>query len=191
MFEEAFLDEYRFDLKEVLKVIPNEVHYGFNGCSQDTITYHVHHTQINIPYRMYFKEIDPKNLDAFSDVQKEILYCIYTRHNNGYIREKYVKALFDLDFHKWSIPFIVKLADEYVVEILEVIYDACKDRDNDDIKQFCKENASAIQKGYTRMISYWNEYYRDREFHFHNYIGRKLFRECFGYDRSFEKIKGV
>lgn len=37
------------------------------------------------------------------------------------------------------------------------------------------------------MMSYWNELYRDREFNFHRYVGRKLFKECFGDDRTFER----
>lgn len=42
-----------------------------------------------------------------------------------------------------------------------------------------------ISKSYSRMISYWNEYYRGYEPDFRKYIGRKLFRECLGYNRTF------
>lgn len=86
-----------------------------------------------------FPEIIKKELEK-NNIQKEILYCIYTRSCNGYIREKYLKELLKLDFDYWAIPFIVKLSDEYIVEILEVIYDKLKIRNNDDIKRFGLEN---------------------------------------------------
>ena len=44
-----------------------------------------------------------------------------------------------------------------------------------------------LNKSYSRMISYWNEYYSNREFDLHKYVGWKLFEECLGYDKSFEK----
>lgn len=37
------------------------------------------------------------------------------------------------------------------------------------------------------MISYWNEYYRDKGKHYKDYIGQKLFIQCFGYTRSMER----
>ena len=47
-------------------------------------------------------------------------------------------------------------------------------------------NKVSINKSYSRMVSYWNEYYRKDEFDFKKYIGRNLFEECLGYDRHFE-----
>ena len=122
-----------------------------------------------------FPEIIKKELEK-NNIQKEILYCIYNRSCNGYIREKYLKELLKLDFDYWAIPFIVKLSDEYIVEILEVIYDKLKIRNNDDIKRFCLENKNIINKSYSRMISYWNEFYRSKEPSFHKYI-KKILKE--------------
>lgn len=62
-----------------------------------------------------------------------------------------------------------------------------KELNNDDIRKFCLENKNIINKGYYRMTSYWNEAYRNGEPYFQNYVGRKLFRDCFGYNRTFEK----
>ena len=87
----------------------------------------------------------------------------------------------------WVIPFVIKLCDEYVIELIEIIYDKLKERDNTDIQDFCLKNKITISKSYSRMISYWNVHYRGYEFNFKKYIGRKLFRECLGYDRTFER----
>lgn len=96
--------------------------------------------------------------EKLNKVQKELLCCIQT-----------------------------KSCDEYVIEFFKVIYDKLKDRDNYDSKDFCLKNKFAIKRSYSRMMSYWNELYRDREFNFHRYVGRKLFKECFGDDRTFER----
>lgn len=186
MFYEAFPKELNNDLQEVLKIIPNETYNNASiGCSENSNNYLLNNVIIKIPYRMYFIDVEFPRINNLTDMQKEILYCIYTRSCNGYIREKYIIELLKLDFDYWVIPFIIKLSDEYVVEILEVIYDKLKVRNNDDIKQFCLENKDIINKGYSRMISYWNEFYRSKEPDFHKYVGRELFRKCFGYNRTF------
>lgn len=74
---------------------------------------------------------------------------------------------------------IAYIIDDYIVEILEIIYDKLKERDNTDIQSFCLRNKVSTSKSYSRMISYWNEYYRSYEFDFRKYLGRSLFRECF------------
>lgn len=188
MFYNAFPNDLKEDLDIVLSIIPNKTYNNVNiGFTDETIIYKLKDNNIEFPYRMYFLDIADFTYEKLNKIQKELLCCIYTRSCDGYIREKYLKKLLEMSFDEWVIPFIVKLSDEYVVEILEVIYDKLKNRDNNDIKNFCLENKDIIKKSYSRMISYWNEFYRYREFKFHKYIGRKLFRECFGYDRTFER----
>ena len=94
-----------------------------------------------------------------------------------------------MDYEEWAIPYIVKICDEYIIEILEMTYVILKEQDTEKIKRFCMENIEEFCKSYNRMISYWNEFYRDRYNNFHQYIGRKLFRECFGYSRFLERRK--
>lgn len=188
MFYDSFPKELNKDLQEVLKIIPKETYNNVSiDCSENVIEYSSNHSIIKIPYRMYFIDIDDKKVNDLTDTQKIILYCIYTRSCNGFIREKYLNKLLTLNFGYWVIPYIIKLCDEYVIEILEVIYAKLRVRNNNDIKKFCLDNKSIVNKSYQRMISYWNEYYRDREYNFHKYIGRKLFIECLGYDKTFEK----
>ena len=118
-----------------------------------------------------------------------ILHCIYSRSCDGFVRQKHLNSLLLMDYEDWAIPYIVKICDEYVVEILEMTYDILKDQDTERIKRFCLENIVSFCKSYSRMISYWNEFYRYRYNNFQQYIGRKLFRECFGYSRSMERRK--
>ncbi|MCL2816900.1 MAG: hypothetical protein FWD39_00745 [Clostridiales bacterium] len=125
-----------------------------------------------------------------SATEKTILHCIYSRSCDGYIREKHVRALLSEEFPAWAIPYIVKVCDEYILEILQVVYENLKERNTDEIKRFCAANREVFCKSYDRMTSYWNEYYRTwNEYYGHdcyelkNYAGRKLFVECFGATR--------
>ena len=188
MFYNSFPSGLEENLSKVMETMPNNT---FNNVpfvtSDNTIAYTLENHVVDIPYRMYLLDITDTEYEKLSQTQKQILCCIYTRSCNGYIREKYLRKLLDMPFEHWGIPFIVKLCDEYVLEILEIIYDKLKERNNSDIQSFCLKNKVSISKSYSRMISYWNEYYRGYEFDFRQYIGRKLFRECLGYDRTFEK----
>lgn len=191
MFYSAFPSDLRENLNKVIEVIPNNTFNNVSiATSSDIITYILGNRVVEIPYRMYLLDISSAEYEKLSQLQKQILCCIYTRSCDGYIREKYLRKLLDMPFEQWALPFIVKLCDEYVLEILEIIYDKLKERDNTDIQSFCLRNKVAISKSYARMISYWNEYYRGYEFDLKKYIGRKLFRECLGYDRTFERKIG-
>jgi hypothetical protein len=90
-----------------------------------------------------------------------------------------------MDYPNWAIPYIYKLCDEYVIEILEIIYVTIKKQDLKRFRDFCFENKHEFVKSYSRMTSYWNEYYRCISFK--DYVGKKMFWECFGYSRSIEK----
>lgn len=188
MFYNAFPSDLKENLTKVIDMIPKNT---FNNVpfatSDDFIEYTLGNQIVNIPYRMYLLDMTDTEYEKLSQIQKQILCCIYTRSCDGYIREKYLRKLLNMPLEQWAIPFVVKLCDEYVVELLRIIYDKLKERDNTDIHSFCIKNKASIRKGYSRMISYWNEYYRGFEFDFRQYIGRKLFRECLGYDQTFER----
>lgn len=188
MLYAAFPSYLREDLDTVMEILPNKT-FGYVSAiiSDNAIPYILTNNIVEIPDRFYLLDIDDTVYDMLSQIQKQILCCIYTRSCNGYIREKYLRKLLDMSFEEWAIPFIVKLCDEYVLEILEVIYNKLKIRNNTDIQSFCFENRTSIFKSYSRMISYWNEYYREQHSNLNQYIGRRLFRECLGYDRSFDK----
>lgn len=137
--------------------------------------------EIEFPYRIYGAE----NVEApleFTFIQKIIFHAFLSRSDNGYVREKHVQHILDINYPEWIFPYIIKLSDEYVVEILDLIYFYLKDKDCQKIKDFCKVNAFSFVRSYDRMASYWGEYYGGS---FNKYVGRKLFRECYGYKRSF------
>jgi len=76
---------------------------------------------IHIPSRIYSPEPRPASLYGLSAQELVILACIYTRHHDGFIRQKYLEKLFSQD-EIWVCPFVLQLIGEYVVEIIEGQY---------------------------------------------------------------------
>ena len=176
MFYGAFPSDLEENINSVIETMPQTT---FNNVpfatSDNVIEYITKNHVVAIPYRMYLLDISDAEYEKLNQTQKQILCCIYTRSCNGYIREKYLRKLLDMPIERWVIPFVIKLCDEYVIELIEIIYDKLKERDNTDIQDFCLKNKITISKSYARMASYWNEYYRGYELNFKKYIGRKLF----------------
>jgi hypothetical protein len=192
MFLDGFPDYLRDDVTKAVGMIPHKTYSNVTiHVSQDYIQYFQDEKFIRFPDRIYYIDISDEVIANLSVRQKMILHCIYSRSCDGFVRQKHIYSLLQMNYEDWAIPYIVKICDEYVVEILEMTYDILKEQDTERIKRFCLENIGPFCKSYNRMISYWNEYYRHRYKSFHQYIGRKLFRECFGYSRSMERRKQV
>lgn len=126
---------------------------------------------VYIPSRIYFPEPVEINSDVITHADLSILACLYTRHHNGFVRQKYIEYLFEFD-DAWIPPFVLNLVGEYVVEIIEVIYRKIDRLPVDVFKAFINENPAFIQLIKKRIISYWNCYYRTP--HFKDYVGYKV-----------------
>ena len=182
MLQEGFPINLKADVIKVMGLLPQ-----MTSNNVTTVEYVQNGQVIKFPYRIYNSDSSDQYIDTLSEQQKMILHCIYSRHCDGFVRKKHLNALLLMDFEDWAIPYIVKVCDEYVVEIVEMTYEILKEKDTASIRRFCIENMQTFCKGYSRMTSYWNEYYRDEYKNFHQYIGWKLFIECFGYSRAMER----
>ena len=179
----CFPTELKRDVEAAFAAMPNRTVNGAAFATDSLLReYELTSGTVSFPYRLYFVDANEEKIENLTDRQKKILYCLYTRSDDGYLREKYAKKLLDAGLEEWCLPFIVSLCDDYVVEIVETVYNALRERNNDDIKAFCKRNESSVRKSYSRMISYWNEYYcrTDKHWKINEYVGRKLFKECLG-----------
>lgn len=188
MFQDGFPNYLRDDVTTVVGLIPHKTDNKVTvGVSEDTIQYILDNKVVRFPYRTYFIDISDEVKEILSQRQKMILHCMYSRSCDGFVRQKHIFSLLQMDYEDWAIPYIIKVCDEYVVEILEMTYDILKEQDTERIKSFCLENIVPFCKSYNRMISYWNEFYRYKYNNSQKYIGRKLFRDCFGYSKSMER----
>ena len=142
---------------------------------------------ITVPYRINFKDKYRGDLRSLTKTQETIYHCIMSRSSDGYVREKHIKALLKIDPPVWAMPYVIKICDEYVVEILQTVYDLLISRDCTKYRRLCALNFDYIKRAHTRMISYWNEFYRWDCYRYCDYIGKKLYRDCFGYFRTGQK----
>ena len=115
-----------------------------------------------IPQRIYH---DPlaisvgSRLGLGSQTQKEILDSLFSRHVDGFVREKRLSRILRSD-RVWIPPFVIQLAGEYVVEILRLIEQAIPELDPTVYREFVLQNPEFIGKTKQRIVSYWNCYYR-------------------------------
>jgi hypothetical protein len=190
MFINGFPDELKNDASKVISLIPHRTYNNVSvGTTEQYNNYFLNGSLVTFPDRMYFIDVTDDVYSKLDFKQIMILHCIYSRNCDGYVRQKHIKSLLLMDYKDWAIPYIVKVCDEYVIEILEIVYAMLKEHDAQLFKRFCKDNAQSFRKSYARMISYWNEYYRYKYNQLQEYVGKKLFIECFGYTRAFETKK--
>ena len=192
----AFPRECQADVKHVIDKTVMPISVAYNGQLYSNLFREVRllsGESIRIPERIYINDrifheclLTPK--------QRIIYHCIFSRSYDGYIREKHVKALLNEEVPEWAMPFVIKLSEEYVREILEVIYDRLSNTDCGKYKELCALNFEITESAHSRMISYWNEYYRYSRYgnryscEYKDYVGNKLFRECFDYFKSGQKF---
>ena len=183
----AFPKDLKEAVSKVFNLILNDTYNkAVDGESPDRVEYLLSDSIIQIPYRIYYMDNSNSFINDLNSRKKMILHCIYSRSDDGFVRQNHLKSLLSMDYEDWAIPYIVKICDEYIVEILEMTYVILRQQDTECIKKFCHQNRVSFCKSYNRMISYWNEFYRNEHKNFKQYVGRKLFRECLGYSRALE-----
>lgn len=188
VFELGFLHELQNKVHKVLgkmclKTYNNISHGISDECTNEEYLL-LDSSTITFPYRVYFVD-DEKIYNELEDKEEKYIYsCIFTRSCDGYVRQKYLREILENDFPQWCMPYILKMSSEYVVEIIDDIYEYMKTRDNTLFQIFCENNIYMFRRSYSRMVSYWNEYYRDSCNKFHNYVGYRLYAKCFGYSRK-------
>lgn len=179
----AFPSTLKKDVESVLDVLPfavnnvklcdGQTHYVEDLIHPDFQTVNLNGELLTIPCRVYFNEPKFEKEETLTNQQKTILNCIFLRHHNGYIRQRRLEKIESIEY--WVTPFTIQLLGEYVIEILEVIYKQLDDNKLENYKRFAAENSKYYQQTESRMISYWNEYYRHRFPKLKNYVGRIIF----------------
>jgi hypothetical protein len=112
-----------------------------------------------IPVRLYFPRAVLQAPPPDDDIAYTMLLCLGTRHHDGFVREECVSKLLKRGYG-WTVPFIVQLLGEYVVEITQVISDALPHVDMAPYVRFIAENEGYMETTGRRITSYWSCYYR-------------------------------
>jgi len=113
---------------------------------------------LEIPSRIHFiRSIQPpQNIE---DQRSLVIECLFTRSTDGYARQIALKAILESK-DAVVIPFVVLLAGEYVLEIINDIVRALPTMDRDAYANFVRENRPLMRRLRARATSYWDRYYR-------------------------------
>jgi hypothetical protein len=114
----AFPASIRHDALQACAAIPGAKAFGIG------FSVKVAGELVTILDRLHF---DPASVrvDGLSPLQRELFDCLLTRHSDGLVREYYLPCVISRR-RIWIPPLIVRLAGEYVIEILNVIYRTCR-----------------------------------------------------------------
>lgn len=179
----AFPSALRQDIEEVIKALPcdrnvlladGQVHRVDSLIHPNEQTVCLDGEILKIPSRLYFNEPQAHKERGLTLLQTEILNCIYLRHHDGFVRQRRLEQLLESTEY-FVIPFTFQLLGEYVIEILEVLNRHVNDKTISKYTRFIYENEKYWQQTESRMISYWNEYYRRPKFpKLKDYIGKQI-----------------
>lgn len=136
--------------------------------------------QLQIPCRIYRPVISETVFASLNANEQSIAACWFTRHHDGHVRERFLRAL-PVYNSAWIVAYVVSLCGEYVIEILQCIWE-CRNRfDIHTLGRWLRDNRSFYSRTRSRIVSYWNCYYRSAFPIFEEYVGHRLlsfFDEC-------------
>jgi hypothetical protein len=157
------------DVNKVIEILPlNEHNVLLTGGQIHNVESLIHSNEhlvmldkelLKIPSRLYFNEPSLDKEKSLTSLQRVILNCIYLRHHNGFVRQRRLEQLVEQTEY-FIIPFTFQLLGEYVIEILEVLQKHINPTTIDNYLNFINENPKYWRQTESRMISYWDVYYR-------------------------------
>lgn len=116
---------------------------------------------IDLPTRIYYKPPHYPINAKLTQTEKDLLNCIFSRHHDGYIRQKAIQNILHSQ-NDWAIPYLVRIIGEYVIQILEDINNHFQTINAPNLTSFIRQNPEFYNRTRSRVSSYWNCYYRHR-----------------------------
>ncbi|WP_129587801.1 hypothetical protein [Herbaspirillum robiniae] len=141
---------------------------------------------LKLPVRIY-QQVDEQVFRNLPAEASTLYSCILTRHSDGYLRQRHLAQIFNRK-QPWIAPFVIRLASEYVVEILYDIENNFDRLDTAMYARFLRENPAFYAQAKARMISYWDCYYRGTCKYKNDYVGFRLFTR---WDRLVQESKAI
>ena len=168
----SFQKELLNEVNSVINILPKNkiMRTSISWNKYKFINVNLNSNNIKIPYRIGINEVENKLIDNLNHTQKLILYCIYTRHHNGFIRQKYIEKLIN-ENNYFITPFIIQMIGEYVSEIM-IIIDKYLENNIENYIKFKYENKKYWKYLRGSMASYWDTYQRNKYPKYDEYIGK-------------------
>lgn len=171
---EAFPARLADDVQDVLAVMPDT-----RFAPVPPFEVEVQGETVAIPSRIYNEEPTANLQRPLTATQQGILHCLYSRHSDGLVRQRHLEQIVASN-EPWVAPFVVRLAGEYVLEILEVISRGLPGLFTPGSAQrrlygeFIARNPAFFARTERRVVSYWSCYYRWKYSAFGTYPGSVL-----------------
>ena len=115
---------------------------------------------VSIPTRIHFRSAFVLR-PSLPDQARQIADCLLSRSLDGYSRQSALQRIVGLN-EAWSVPYVVMLLGEYVVEIIEEIRQALPNIDLALVRELLDANPRFHSLLNARSVSYWNCFYRAR-----------------------------
>lgn len=129
---------------------------------------------LRIPYRLYYDpDLLRRELRNSQGTARLIRLCLGTRHHDGYLRHACLQELLKNET-PWLAPYVIQLAGEYVIEIVEDVANTIVGRHPAAFRAFALENPAYLATLERRVTSYWSCYHRQAYPNRHNYPGTRV-----------------
>jgi hypothetical protein len=180
--EEAFPADLRDDVRAVISTAEGSGPFSV----------FVRGERLVIPYRVRADAAALDREETLTPIQRDILFCIFSRHHAGLIRERALRRIIRSS-NDWVIPFVVQLVGEYVIEIHQVVQEALTLLNGAQYAAFLRANPEMYERTRQRVVSYWNCYYRHgpslapRGRQFADRTGYPAFEVLAQFDKFFEE----
>jgi len=155
VIQKAFPVEIRGEVNSLLAKFAIETKHSTIGFE----TVMIGQEKLEIPQRIYYSPPYSLTNSKFTQKEQEILNCIFSRHNNGFIRQKAVQNIVGSS-NNWTVPYIVKIIGEYVIEILNDIENNFEILNKPNLVSFVQQNPEFYNRTRSRVGSYWDCYFR-------------------------------
>jgi hypothetical protein len=122
---------------------------------------------VQIPYRIHYSWPDQEVRSQLTPDEQLVLACWMTRHHDGRVRQEALSLIFASE-DSWTIPFVVQLCGEYVIEVGEDVYAFlnCDLPERPGLqqayKQFVNGNPEFFSLTEQRAMSYWLDDYQTK-----------------------------
>lgn len=153
--QSGFPTYLRSDVEAAARTMVSNVRYGIHFRENPSFV-SVGSEQLRLPLRHGFK---PRSSPSSSEANATIEAAIATRHYDGFVRQRSVQPLVR-SRELWTIPYILELASDYVIEILTELDDHYSEIDRANLRRYVADNPAHLALATARINSYWNEYYR-------------------------------
>lgn len=175
LLRDAFPSALAGDVDAVIPKLPRRDWNGEDVLDRDIGPLSIGGEALRIPGRVYFPESDSIWGSGLTPEQELIADCMYSRHCDGYVREKFLRKILFAE-PDWVAPFVIQLVGEYVVNIVSFIADHLEELGKPGYTRFVAENPGFLALTQARVASYWDCYHRYPYFHLADYPGTRILR---------------